>query len=584
VIRTIVAAIDLGPVAEQVLNNARTFAEATGAELHVRHVTTSVPPGSAPSGAADAALRRDHELLSALVLRVLSEFRPATVGVLRGRTASAILHAARELDADLIVLGSHSGSDVSAQFLGTTADRVVREAGVPCLVARAALTEPPRSIVVPTDFSRTGTQALRTAGQLATAIARKAPAPHVHVLHVESTSEATGDVLLQIEAAESILGDAGLGTGVTSHVVAADDVAAEISAWTDRHSADLIVIGTVGRSQFKRILLGSVAARVARQAPRSVLLVPDAQAQREPALDCIAAGIDFSAGSIAAAEWLAADFAPAARRILIHVIDAPDRAAFVTEDDNVRDHIIADLKQDAEARMTRHFPAVAARDRCIVTGRTADALAGAARRADADLIAIGGHTHPRGLWGMLGTTAEHLVRSSEIPVLIISGRPDTPPRRILAGVDGSRFGPSVLRWVRLLAQRFDSAIHIVHVLNPRYVGAARRVSGMMAGPRTERSFEQQAGDWLARTVADAGLEPERCELSVSTGDSAWELLAWQQRTGADMIVLGSHGMGALGRAFIGSVSYAVVRGAPCPVLVVRGDPASGDSPASGSAS
>lgn len=38
---------------------------------------------------------------------------------------------------------------------------------------------------------------------------------------------------------------------------------------------------------------------------------------------------------------------------------------------------------------------------------------------------------------------------------------------------------------------------------------------------------------------------------------------------ADLIVVGSHGRGAIGRALIGSVSDEVVRHAPCPVLVVR---------------
>jgi nucleotide-binding universal stress UspA family protein len=38
---------------------------------------------------------------------------------------------------------------------------------------------------------------------------------------------------------------------------------------------------------------------------------------------------------------------------------------------------------------------------------------------------------------------------------------------------------------------------------------------------------------------------------------------------ADMIVVGSHGRGAVGRLFLGSVSEHVVRNAPCPVLVVR---------------
>ena len=63
------------------------------------------------------------------------------------------------------------------------------------------------------------------------------------------------------------------------------------------------------------------------------------------------------------------------------------------------------------------------------------------------------------------------------------------------------------------------------------------------------------------------------------GDPAESILEAARSEGADVIVVGSHGRGSLGRALIGSVSDQVVRHAPCPVLVVRsrtqGDEASG---------
>lgn len=53
------------------------------------------------------------------------------------------------------------------------------------------------------------------------------------------------------------------------------------------------------------------------------------------------------------------------------------------------------------------------------------------------------------------------------------------------------------------------------------------------------------------------------------GDPAESIVEVAQAEGADVIVVGSHGRGAIGRALIGSVSDQVVRRAPCPVLVVR---------------
>lgn len=93
---------------------------------------------------------------------------------------------------------------------------------------------------------------------------------------------------------------------------------------------------------------------------------------------------------------------------------------------------------------------------------------------------------------------------------------------------------------------------------------------MRAAHEMERSYEEQADHWLRELVTAAGIDPERCDLSLATGDAVYEVIALQQRSGADLLVVGSRGAGALGRTLIGSVSYAVIRGAMCPVLVVRG--------------
>jgi universal stress protein A len=53
------------------------------------------------------------------------------------------------------------------------------------------------------------------------------------------------------------------------------------------------------------------------------------------------------------------------------------------------------------------------------------------------------------------------------------------------------------------------------------------------------------------------------------GDPAESIVEAAKSEGADIIVVGSHGRAALGRALIGSVSDQVVRHAPCPVMVVR---------------
>jgi hypothetical protein len=64
-----------------------------------------------------------------------------------------------------------------------------------------------------------------------------------------------------------------------------------------------------------------------------------------------------------------------------------------------------------------------------------------------------------------------------------------------------------------------------------------------------------------------GLDVEAC---LREGDPAEEVLRAADDVGCDLIVLGSHGRSGLGRLLCGSVAEAVMRRAPCPVLVVKG--------------
>jgi len=76
---------------------------------------------------------------------------------------------------------------------------------------------------------------------------------------------------------------------------------------------------------------------------------------------------------------------------------------------------------------------------------------------------------------------------------------------------------------------------------------------------------------LTKTASALGVVG--CRAKVLIGDPARAICDFARDVGADLIVVGSHGRGPVRRALLGSVSDAVVRHAPCPVLVVRSDSA-----------
>ena len=94
----------------------------------------------------------------------------------------------------------------------------------------------------------------------------------------------------------------------------------------------------------------------------------------------------------------------------------------------------------------------------------------------------------------------------------------------------------------------------------------------LPGGRMSRRIDQERAR-LEASAAELVLRARRQNVTASfliwVGDPVDSIIEATQSEGADMIVVGSHGRGTLARALIGSVSDAVVRRAPCPILVVR---------------
>jgi len=115
-----------------------------------------------------------------------------------------------------------------------------------------------------------------------------------------------------------------------------------------------------------------------------------------------------------------------------------------------------------------------------------------------------------------------------------------------------------------LAGALGAKLLVVSVIDPRTL--------QLPGGRF-RSRVDQERDRLEESAAELVLRGRRDQVPTSfliwEGDPAESIVDAARSEGADIIVVGSHGRAALGRALIGSVSDQVVRHAPCPVMVVR---------------
>lgn len=237
----------------------------------------------------DRLNRELHEASQAIVDDAVGRTK-ATVActveghVLRGRPASAIVDEAASFRADLVVMGSRGHGPFRAALLGSVSEEVVDHAPCPVLIARGHAVS---RILIADD------------GSAAAAIARNlvARAPFaafpVHVVSVavvpppwqaamspmatELALEAFDESLRIQERehgaiAERAAAELAPGRPSADTEVRLGDPAGEIVAAAGEWGADLIAMGTHGRTGLRRMLLGSVARNVLHHAPCSVLV------------------------------------------------------------------------------------------------------------------------------------------------------------------------------------------------------------------------------------------------------------------------------------------------------------------------
>ena len=143
------------------------------------------------------------------------------------------------------------------------------------------------------------------------------------------------------------------------------------------------------------------------------------------------------------------------------------------------------------------------------------------------------------------------------------------PARILLATDGSEEAQlAALRAVDI-AENTDSELHVVHVgVLPLFLESYPGTLGYYG--RLYEQIEEVSRELLRKEswrVKAAGGTVAGAHLRMGQVDQ--EIVALAEELGADLIVMGSRGLGGVRRALMGSVSDSVVRHAHCPVLVVR---------------
>ena len=279
----------------------------------------------------------------------------------------------------------------------------------------------------------------------------------------------------------------------------------------------------------------------------------------------IVAGVDASpqAATAAAFAWRIAQ-AAGTECYFVHGTRPLFRPAatteFVSDVNLLLEQQIEAARMGVLATLERAVPAGALRALEIRSGRGATVVTEAAREYHAGLIVLGGKHHTTlGRW-MGGSTAHHVVRVTDIP-LLVTGEQVAATRRILVAADLSYAVRPTFEAAAGMSRLLGADLRVMHTVEPLPVFAE------MPALWNEEAFYQDS-----RAQFEHCLEPllreTAAESVVRRGYAPDAIAAEVAEWGADLVVVGSHGKGWVDRLLLGSTTERLLDQLPASLLVV----------------
>jgi len=279
----IVVATDFSTRSDRAIRRAVLLAKGRGSPLTLVHVVDDDQPAGIIASEVAAASALLDEQARSLREHDGVECDPRIV---RGDPFAGIAAAVEDCDAELLVIGPHRRQVLRDIFVGTTAERTIRASRRPVLMANGVPAGAHRHTLIAVDLSPGSADAVRAA--IGLGFAEHTAVSVLHVFDAPGIGPVAGAALTARQAADYLAGEerpagealarflaeVGLAPDVRLLKPGATAAASVILATAQSVSADLVVVGTRGRTGMGKLLLGSVAEAVMGAADVDVMAVP----------------------------------------------------------------------------------------------------------------------------------------------------------------------------------------------------------------------------------------------------------------------------------------------------------------------
>jgi nucleotide-binding universal stress UspA family protein len=199
----------------------------------------------------------------------------------------------------------------------------------------------------------------------------------------------------------------------------------------------------------------------------------------------------------------------------------------------------------------------------VTPGPPARVLLERAAEFQADLVVLGPHS--KASFFDFGSTARAVLSRTVTPVWSQLGAVE-PVTSILVPVDFSAHSREALNHARALAERLHASVRVLHCYEPPTFAFDGTFDGASGPTYVVEQDRGAAEEELVRWMEDVDWGPVEAQSSFVEGAPARRIA--QHAAAHDLVVMGTHGRTGLTRFVLGSVTYAVLRRSPVPVLAI----------------
>ena len=202
----------------------------------------------------------------------------------------------------------------------------------------------------------------------------------------------------------------------------------------------------------------------------------------------------------------------------------------------------------------------------VTVGRLHEAFDAILKKVNSDMLVLGFTSHV-----LRRSSSEKLIKGLQMPMLVVRGekaesaRMDSIKiRRILCPTDFSKASGEALKVARELKNIFSAELDVMYVL-PNYI-LKKKIKKLKDRDKIIQELFEDTRENLKKILSDYNIEKAGI---IDEGKPDKRIVSFSKEKDIDLIVMGARGLGFIKGMIIGSVTDAVLKSSPCPVLVIH---------------